>query len=80
MTSEGEDICSSTHIPHSDTRITTTCDKDVKRWVQTFVRRLSFPDSRQGVDSREMAMIMPNDLVGLEIPTFDHLILSVNYL
>lgn len=46
-------------------RISTRGNKDIKRRVKS-----------QSVDTTEMSVVVANDLVGLQIPALDHLVIS----
>jgi hypothetical protein len=55
----------SPHVPHSYHSITSAGAEDIQGWME-----------RQAVDTRKMSVIMSYDLVRLEIPALDHLVLS----
>src|ERR1700733_8461398 len=62
MTCKDVDLSFGAHIPHSRRGITARRDKDVKCWMQG-----------QGIDAREMAMVMSDNFIRFQIPALHHL-------
>jgi hypothetical protein len=59
------DVATRTHIPDTDDTIATTGTENIKSRVQ-----------RQCVDTAKVTVVMPDHLVGLEIPALHHLVLA----
>lgn len=62
---EDVDVAACTHVPDSDDTIATAGAEDVQGGVEG-----------ESVDAREVTVVMPDHLVGLEIPALDHLVLG----
>ena len=62
---ENVDVASRTHVPNSGYTITASCDQKIQCRM-----------NGQCVNTAQMTMIVPNDLVRFQIPTFHHLVLS----
>jgi hypothetical protein len=62
---ENVDLGSSSDIPQSDDRVSSASRDEIQRRVLS-----------DAVHAREMAMVIPDDLVLLQIPAFDGLVLT----
>ena len=59
------DVRPCAHIPDPDDAVPTSRGQDVESRVD-----------REGVYTREMAVVVPDDLVGFQVPAFDHFVLA----
>jgi hypothetical protein len=60
MTRKAVDLSFGSHVPNSDSRVSTSRDKDIKGWVES-----------AGIDSTQMSMVLAHYLVDFKIPTLE---------
>lgn len=65
VSGQSEDVGARPHVPDPHTRITTSRRQDIQSGVNI-----------QRIDARVVAVVLPDDLVRLEIPTLDHLVFT----
>jgi hypothetical protein len=57
VSSEAMNLCLRPHVPDTSCSISTTCHKDIELWMKS-----------QRIDAAEMAVIMSDNLILLEVP------------
>ena len=65
MATESMDLSSGSHVPDTSDSISTAGNENVERRMK-----------RQTKDTAQMPMVMANDLIGFQIPTFYHLVFA----
>lgn len=65
MTGQNVDVAARSHVPDTCGTITAACDENIERRVQS-----------ESIYAAQVAVVMANNLVRLEIPALDHLVLT----
>lgn len=65
MARENMDVAAGAHVPHTSDTIPTSSDEDIERRMQS-----------ERINTTEVAMVVADNFVGLQIPALDHFVLT----